>query len=256
MKKYGFSLSEILVALAVVGIVAAIITPMSSAILPDKNKVEVLKAYNALSETTQNLLNNNMIYYDYVGDINKDSQEAYGNYHRYKRACQGLGCAQRPYNANVLYEKVYYLNNDVSYVGNNKYPNLLIKYLAIEDTAKKFVKIQYYSKKAPAIFQLNENVKCEITLESGDASISPNISSTGLTYSIELTIPRKDNKDDCSYSNSCLEPNQYKFLVNNFGEITGNDSLTKAYLLNPDKFNDRKTDFTKAEELESASNSN
>ena len=41
MKKYGFSLSEILVALAVVGIVAAIITPMSSAILPDKNKVEV-----------------------------------------------------------------------------------------------------------------------------------------------------------------------------------------------------------------------
>ena len=61
MKKYGFSLSEILVALAVVGIVAAIITPMSSAILPDKNKVEVLKAYNALSETTQNLLNNNMI---------------------------------------------------------------------------------------------------------------------------------------------------------------------------------------------------
>ena len=96
MKKYGFSLSEILVALAVVGIVAAIITPMSSAILPDKNKVEVLKAYNALSETTQNLLNNNMIYYDYVGDINQDLQEAYGNYHRYKRACQGLGCAQRP----------------------------------------------------------------------------------------------------------------------------------------------------------------
>ena len=61
MKKYGFSLSEILVALAVVGIVAAIITPMSSAILPDKNKVEVLKAYNALSETTQNLLNNKKI---------------------------------------------------------------------------------------------------------------------------------------------------------------------------------------------------
>lgn len=259
MKKYGFSLSEILVALAVVGIVAAIITPMSSAILPDKNKVEVLKAYNALSETTQNLLNNSMIYYDYVGDTNKDSQEAYGNYHRYKRACQGLGCAQRPYRYDALYynAKQSFAPNKKT-IGNSKYPNLMLVYLATEDT--NIIEKKYYEQANSttdyAEFQLSPSISCKIKLESGTAPNSPYISSTGLTYNIELTIPRKDNKDDCSYSNSCLEPNQYKFLVNNFGEITGNDSLTKAYLLNPNKFNDRKTDFAKAEELESSSNSN
>ena len=258
MKKYGFSLSEILVALAVVGIVAAIITPMSSAILPDKNKVEVLKAYNALSETTQNLLNNNMIYYDYVGDINQDLQEAYGNYHRYKRACQGLGCAQRPYRDDALYyEASQSFAPDKETIGNSKYPNLMLVYLATEDT--NIIKKKYYEQAEPdsyAGFQLSPSISCKIGLESGNAHESPYISSKGLTYNIELTIPRKDNKDDCSYSTSCLEPNQYKFLVNNFGEITGNDSLTKAYLLNPNKFNDRKTDFAKAEELESSSNSN
>lgn len=259
MKKYGFSLSEILIALAVVGIVAAIITPMSSAILPDKNKIEVLKAYNALSETTQNLLNNSMIYYDYVGDTNKDSQEAYGNYHRYKRACQGLGCAQRPYRYDALY---YHSSQSFApkkkTTGNSKYPNLMLVYLATEDT--NIVEKKYYEQANSttdyAEFQLSPSISCKIKLESGTAPNLPYISSTGLTYNIELTIPRKDNKDDCSYSTSCLEPNQYKFLVNNFGEITGNDSLTKAYLLNPNKFNDRKTDFAKAEELESSSNSN
>ena len=259
MKKYGFSLSEILIALAVVGIVAAIITPMSSAILPDKNKIEVLKAYNALSETTQNLLNNSMIYYDYVGDTNKDSQEAYGNYHRYKRACQGLGCAQSPYRYDALYyqeSQSFAPNKETK--GNSKYPNLMLVYLATEDT--NIIKKKYYEQANSttdyAEFQLSPSISCKIGLESGNAHESPYISSTGLTYNIELTIPRKDNKDDCSYSTSCLEPNQYKFLVNNFGEITGNDSLTKAYLLNPNKFNDRKTDFAKAEELESSSNSN
>lgn len=56
MKRKGFTLAEVLIALLVVGIVAALVTPTISKIMPNREKILVIKAYKTLHETTSMLL--------------------------------------------------------------------------------------------------------------------------------------------------------------------------------------------------------
>ena len=56
MKKLGFTLAEIMVALTIVGIIAAVAGPAVTNIAPDKNKVIYLDYYNKLGDTIQKAL--------------------------------------------------------------------------------------------------------------------------------------------------------------------------------------------------------
>ena len=48
---------------------------------------------------------------------------------------------------------------------------------------------------------------------------------------------------NCSYSEDCKNPDLFIFNVDNLGIVKGADPLTKAYLLNSYKLNDRKKDL-------------
>lgn len=54
MKKFGFTLAELVVTLSIIGIVSALVAPTISDLMPDKNKAKVLKYHalvnNAVSE--------------------------------------------------------------------------------------------------------------------------------------------------------------------------------------------------------------
>lgn len=50
MKKHGFTLSETIIALGVIGIIAAITAPLLNNIIPDKDKITVLKNYKIISD--------------------------------------------------------------------------------------------------------------------------------------------------------------------------------------------------------------
>ena len=63
MKKFGFTLSELIVALGIIGVVAAISAPMLNGILPDKDKMAVLKIYKTLSDTNQELISDKGLYF-------------------------------------------------------------------------------------------------------------------------------------------------------------------------------------------------
>ena len=63
MKKFGFTLSELVVALGVIGVVAAIASPMLNGILPDKDKIAVLKVYKVLSSINRDLISDKGLYY-------------------------------------------------------------------------------------------------------------------------------------------------------------------------------------------------
>ena len=47
MKRFGFTLSELLISIAIIGVIAAFVAPAVSDLMPDKNKSKVLK-YNAV----------------------------------------------------------------------------------------------------------------------------------------------------------------------------------------------------------------
>ena len=62
MKK-GFTLAELLVTLGTIGVLAAITAPMITGLMPDKNKMMVIKAYKTLSDINQELLDDPSIYF-------------------------------------------------------------------------------------------------------------------------------------------------------------------------------------------------
>ena len=97
MKKQGFSLSEVIVALGIVGVVAAISMPLVSGIIPDKNKIAVLKYYRMISGINEQLLNTPAYYWKPSG-----------------KNCVGFGCTQK-----VLIPEL----GDAK--DGNKYPRLL-----------------------------------------------------------------------------------------------------------------------------------
>jgi prepilin-type N-terminal cleavage/methylation domain-containing protein len=75
MKRNGFTLSELIIVLCVVGVVSALIAPALSGLMPDKNKLKVLKYHNQVINAVSELLDDDAVYY---GD------------------CQGLECSGKP----------------------------------------------------------------------------------------------------------------------------------------------------------------
>lgn len=62
MKKSAYTLAEVLIAVGIVGIIAAIMLPLATKFKPDKNKVLFLKTYDDIVKTTSILTKNGDIY--------------------------------------------------------------------------------------------------------------------------------------------------------------------------------------------------
>ena len=107
MKRRGFTLAEVLITLAIIGVVAAAMAPTIGNLIPDKNKAQVIKIYKTIADINESLLNNPSLYYSGGTD------------------CQGLKCTQQPLDSPY--------NMDSKYSGNTKYPYLLASHLQTTD---------------------------------------------------------------------------------------------------------------------------
>ena len=98
MKKLGFTLAEIIIAVAVVGAIAAVSIPLVNTVIPDGKKVQVLKTYKQLISLNQELLSSPSIYVESNG-------------------CTGLDCTQEPLGwspANEILKD--YVQGDTKYI--------------------------------------------------------------------------------------------------------------------------------------------
>lgn len=93
MKKNGFTLSELLITMGVIAIVAAITAPLLSGLVPDKDKVQVLKIYKTIVTSNQELLEDSSLNW---------SQDAQG-----ELCTKGLLCTGIPYAPKYLDSQKY-----------------------------------------------------------------------------------------------------------------------------------------------------
>jgi len=98
MKKFGFTLSELIVAMGIVGVLAAITAPILSEIIPNQDKIKVLKAYKTLTDINKELIEDNSLYMT-------------------DGTCEGFNCIQQPLNPAY---------SDSKYSGDTKYFNLFL----------------------------------------------------------------------------------------------------------------------------------
>lgn len=66
MKKFGFTLAELIITLSIVGVVAALAAPAITNLVPDKNKVKVINYHNTLENAIANIMNDESIFHPYT----------------------------------------------------------------------------------------------------------------------------------------------------------------------------------------------
>ena len=66
MKKHGFTLSEVIVALGIAGVTAALVVPVLSNLVPDKNKTKILNYHTNLENAIEDILSDETLYHPYT----------------------------------------------------------------------------------------------------------------------------------------------------------------------------------------------
>ena len=218
MNKQGFTLAEVLVALGIVGVCAALIAPAIVNIMPDKNKVKVIQYHAAITNATVELLNDDAIYYRTIvyepetitedgetvtiqvpkiteTEIKDESDNVLRKVKTYEKSCDGgLDCTEAS-------EGRYCSGAS----GNTKYQKCLFEKLGITGGTYK----------------------------------------DGSTWSMENASPYKitikTSANGCGeFSASCKKPNTFKFEVDNWGNVEPVDKLSKVYLKNVTRVNAQK----------------
>lgn len=232
MKKLGFTLSELLAALAIIGVVSAITTPMVSGILPDKNKVNVLRVYKLVNDLNRDMLSNNGLYFQ-SGEVDEDGDPI--------NQCIGIACQEQPVDPNF---------SDLAGAnGDSKYAILLSRHLEMVPPHEGVYGLRGQFFMFETVDGILWGVRGpRVNNDPGNAGSESN--PLDHSYQLMVDFDRKPNSPNCSFDEArCDKPDRFLFEVNTRGYLTGSDPLTRAYLSNPHKLNDKKKDFAEAKRL-------
>lgn len=212
MKKFGFTLSELIVALGIIGVVAAITMPTLNNLIPDKRKVTVMKAYKTAVEITSEILAD-PTYYNRRASNGVDF-------------CVGLGCDAQVLDNNPDLEdargakKFYYIYTSKLYADSYNTGNK--GYITTEDVMSWVFDDATFS----GLGTMDDPRKATIN------------------FTVSTVEPGKSG--DCTYSKNCQKPQKFEFQIDTNGKISGVDELTKAFLANPNKLTGVGDDYKKA----------
>lgn len=211
MKKFGFTMAELLTTLGIIGVVAAITVPMANNLMPDKNKVAVLKAHKNLTEINHELLNDNGLYFNGAD-------------------CIGFECTATP--SQEILNARGIANWPAAAAKEDKYPILLWTKLNVTD-----IKDIDLSAKSHTLPDGTTWTVDSVKNNSGNLA----------GYKVTVDINTSSKGKNCSYSANCTKPDSFILNVQlRNGTVTGGDALTLAYLANPHKFNTKKDDLKTA----------
>ena len=213
MKRIGFTLAELLITLGIISIVATLTAPTLINAIPDKDKVQVIKLHNVISNITRDLLDNPSYYRD--EECNADGH-----------ICAGLASTGVPL--------IDYIDAN-NYSGDIKYPRLLAERLHTTS--------QVTGVSLPITFETLDGVSWSIALDTASA-INTDTDEYEIKYEITVDIKSNIGSTNCSAgATNCKKPDSFIFLVDTHGKVTGKDVLTEQYLKTSTKLNNKKEDY-------------
>lgn len=83
MKNKAFTLTELLIALAIIGILISILLPVISNVMPDQNALMAKRAYHAVQSVTSNLINDEACYPNKIYAMGEDAREGFDDGYGY-----------------------------------------------------------------------------------------------------------------------------------------------------------------------------
>ena len=231
MKKKAFTLAEILVALGAIGIIAAVTAPMLGSLMPDENKVKVLKYYKQLTEINNELINNPFYYHDFTIET-PTYEEIYS------------GLASWDSNGEHFKGLLLKENNDINsykkkYGSPSKYCYLLAENLERpNDEDSNYNIYMSFELIDGTVLTCSAIVKAENVVQNGEKELN-------VSYSLQFDVNGNDEPNK-TVDRDTKKPDRFIFNVDQYGVVTGGDLLTKQYLKNPNKLNDKKADYEAA----------
>ena len=220
MKKNGFTLQELLISMAIIGLIAAAIAPAINSIMPDKRKAMYMKAYNTLTNVTNEILSDPALFWT---TYDSDTGEA---------TCSGLGCDSLP--------TTYAPCNEVGWKceGENKFPMIFA------------TKVNYVERNSPITgSKLISDVKTIDGIYWVFRATNTATKNTEFRVLIDVNYKNDNINNKCSYSSTCPNPDKFEFTIDNDGGITAVDALGKAFLENPTDMKSIREDKERAKEL-------
>lgn len=202
MKKTGYTLAEILIAIAVVGVIAGLLLPMVGKIRPDMNKMLFLQTYDSIVQVTSKLASDERYYKP--DDLDWD-------YSKYP----------------LLDVDNKYKFNGKDYYSKTKYCELLAIGLNAQSESCKDNPNQVTAYSSPATFITPNGAQYWVK-----TNIIDNTDSKSYQTDIYFDIDGAEG-NNCTYeANICTQPDRYRLLVSAEGEVFPSDSMSQYYLAN------------------------
>lgn len=206
MLKKAFTLQELLITMGIIGVISALALPAIMNAQPDKNKSLYMRAYNSLTTLTADIIDNSELYWTEYNTDGSISHNGLSN-------VQTLDFA--PYNQIANSAGVTNICT-----GPAKYPIILYSMLNTASTPTIAVG-------NPSTVSFSTTDGMFWSFESDPTKINSN----ELEYTLTLDINGAAG-DNHIYDDDHTNPDQFKFVIDNEGDIQPADALGMAYLQN------------------------
>lgn len=232
MKKHGFTLSEVLIALGIIGIISAIGLPLINNARPDRNKIMYLKAYDSLTEAARNAASASSLftimytnsaeqYNDETKDVETKDNVRY-NIQKYPLLDYSL-----PHSPSF---------RDSKYQGSNKLCNIIKEEFSATEVNSCGTNGNFDN--SYNFVTNNSNTWWKISpseqgLDVGQNGANLNRTSGNLIYANLVEVDINGEEEPNSFEGTVNNPpDRFRFYITANGNVTPADAFGQAYLVN------------------------
>lgn len=220
MKKNGFTLSELIVTLSIIGIASALMMPAITKLVPDKNKTKVNNIHAKIVTATSALIDDDAVYW--CADDTSD---------------EGLSCEGQP-------QRTPY--NTAEFSDAQKYENLMVQELGL-DPADSPVDNFNWSTPDGVDWRFERGWDNNGTFSNVDTGVNNTLC---YRITVDLNGAAANKTPNRIYGqNNEQRPDRFRFWVDNYGGVTPDDAMTAAYMRNAFKSADKRNDRAVAQQL-------